>query len=172
MILMSAFLLLAAPVAATKAPLSSYEPQTVANWLQAEGYRAAIDPNKEEKEPSVGPIIRSSEGGVSFNIFFYNCTRKTKCEDVQFYVGWNYGDEKQPSAQLINQWNAQKRFTKAYLDNDGDPTLEMDVLFTNGKLDEASWRENFDIFVDALGEFQQSLNQEKKAGTSPQRSAT
>lgn len=32
----------------------------------------------------------------------------------------------------VNEWNLNKSYTKAYLDNDGDPVLEMDVDLEGG----------------------------------------
>ncbi len=36
------------------------------------------------------------------------------------------------SLDVINEWNMTKMFTKAYLDQDGDPVLEMDVDLDGG----------------------------------------
>ncbi len=43
----------------------------------------------------------------------------------------------------INAWNRDKRFGKAYLDDDGDPALEMNVNLRYGVS-----RKNFDDTVD------------------------
>jgi hypothetical protein len=47
-----------------------------------------------------------------------------------FYAGWE--TESAPSLSTINQWNMQSRFGRAYLDESGDPAIELDLLLVGG----------------------------------------
>lgn len=49
----------------------------------------------------------------------------------------------------VNDWNRSKKFTKAYLDNDGDPVLEMDVDLEGG----VTWKR----IEDSILTYNQSL---------------
>ena len=49
----------------------------------------------------------------------------------------------------VNDWNRSKKFTKAYLDNDGDPVLEMDVDLDGG----VTWKR----IEDSILTYNQSL---------------
>ena len=67
------------------------------------------------------------------------------------------------SVESMNTWNQEKRLTKAYLDADRDPTLEMDVVLAGGiTLD--SIRETLALFDYSVTAFRDHLKQtnEKK----------
>jgi hypothetical protein len=50
-------------------------------------------------------------------------------KNVQIYAGF-----KKPGTSLarINEWNSTKRYTRAYIDRDGDPVLEADLDLAGG----------------------------------------
>jgi hypothetical protein len=50
--------------------------------------------------------------------------------DCWFYGGFDTGGK--GDLEVINKWNNRSRGTRAYLDEDGDPCLEMDVDFEGG----------------------------------------
>ncbi len=50
-------------------------------------------------------------------------------EDAQLYIG--FGDVKVTSSQM-NEWNKGHRFGRAYMDDDGNPSLEADLDFAGG----------------------------------------
>lgn len=50
-------------------------------------------------------------------------------KSIQFYIG--FGDGK-ATAEKVNAWNKTKRFSKSYLDDDGDPCLELDLDLAGG----------------------------------------
>ena len=138
-------------------PLSSHDPQTVVAFLQAEGYRAKLNPNQNSKEASVGPWIQTSDGGTNITISFLNCKNRKQCADISFSSAWDFGTGKGPAAASLQRWNADKRFTKAYLDGEGDPVLEMDLLFTDGRLDRKTFANALEIFTDSVGDFEQAI---------------
>lgn len=162
--------LLAAAAPASGPALSSHDPQTVTAYLQSEGYRAKLEAS-DDKDPTVGPSIRTSDGGTNFSINFLSCKAKKQCADIIFTSSWDYDDGEGPSGTAMHRWNADRRFTKAYLDKDGDPVLEMDVLFIDGKLDQAAFATNLDIYTSALQMFEDVLDEERK-GSEPVGSGT
>ena len=48
---------------------------------------------------------------------------------LTLYGAWTGSDT---DLNEINQWNLERRFSRAYLDEDGDPTLESDLDFEGG----------------------------------------
>lgn len=52
----------------------------------------------------------------------------------------------------VNAWNQQRLFTKAFLDGDGDPVLEMDVDLAGG-ITEARLRDALRTYVQSHQEF-------------------
>lgn len=77
------------------------------------------------KDGQGDPKISSRVSSSKFEVYFYGCTENTQCKSLLFRAGY---DLKQGiSAEKVNEWNQQKRFTKAYINDDGDPRIEMDV---------------------------------------------
>ena len=64
-----------------------------------------------------------------------------------------YSYSKTPcSLRKINQWNKEKRFSRAYLDDDGDPCIEADLEFDGGVTRKAicEWIKTFRSSVRTL----------------------
>ena len=72
-----------------------------------------------------------------------------------FYFGISL--EGGTSAEEMNLWNAENRFTRAYMDEVGDPILEMDVLLYGGLSETAiaervrTWQLAMTDFMDYMG---------------------
>ena len=47
-----------------------------------------------------------------------------------------------PTPTVVNEWNQTNRFSRAYVDKDGNATIEDDLILTGGVT-----RENVEIFV-------------------------
>lgn len=50
-------------------------------------------------------------------------------ESIQFYV--SFSDSK-ATLSKVNTWNKEKKYSRSYLDNDGDPVLELDLDLAGG----------------------------------------
>jgi len=81
------------------------------------------------KEDNGNPRIAGKIKGVNYHILFLNCTDNRDCEDVQFYAGFL---DNKPTLEVINAWNAGRRFGRAYLDQDSDASVEFDVILHYG----------------------------------------
>jgi hypothetical protein len=94
---------------------------------------------------------------LTYTIFFYDCddAKQRACQSLLFYVGFSLDEA--VSAEDMNQWNAEQRFTRAYLDEVGDPILEMDVILYGGLSETAlaervrTWHLALNDFVEFLG---------------------
>lgn len=85
------------------------------------------------------PLIESRIDGTSFQVYFYGCEKT--CTAIQLSAGFDLDD---PMPQpMANRWNREKRFGKVWLDETGDPFVEMDI----GLAADGIGRKNFD---DAL----------------------
>jgi hypothetical protein len=81
------------------------------------------------KDNDGDPIITGKIDGIKYGIYFYGCTKNKDCDSIQFRTGWTVQSDK-PTLLKINAWNKGKRFGKAYLDSDGDPTIEINLLLS------------------------------------------
>ena len=98
----------------------------------ARGYGSATMETQSNGDPKITGKIE----GVTYQVFFMNCTDNSACEDLNFYAG--FLDNKQ-TLEVINSWNRDKRFGKAYLDSDLDAVIEFDLNLEHGVT-----RENLD----------------------------
>jgi hypothetical protein len=123
------------------------DPSSVAQALRNGGYTATVGTD------NVGdPMITSAYNGTTFQVYFYNCTDNRECATVQFHSGYDFN--RPISLDLINQWNRSQRFGRAYLDNEGDPILEMDVDLDDGGLSRLLFIDNVEFWTSVLGKFE------------------
>ena len=129
----------------------SQDPSTLVRALQKEGMAAKLGVDK-----AGDPMITSGVGGTTFQIFFYNCSETHKdCATVQFHSGY---DLKTPvGLDKINEWNRTKRFGRAFLDDENDPILEMDVDLDDGGLSQALFIDNIQFWSSILGQFEKHI---------------
>ena len=108
--------LLALPAsAATQAGISGPE---MVKILQDEGYQAKLSADADGD-----PMIESRMSGVTVYVYFYDCEAR-RCESLQFSVGLNLDNGSSPA--VVNSFNSEFRYARAYLDNEMDPFLKFD----------------------------------------------
>lgn len=93
--------------------------------MQDLGYRAQLDVD------DVGdPLIVSTASGYKFRVLFYDCDKREGCNAIQFWAGFD--TDEVGSIERMNEWNAEKRFGKAYIDDENDPIVEMHYNIEGG----------------------------------------
>lgn len=132
--------------ALAQALVSAEDPARLAEIVQKLGFQAKVDTD------NVGdPVIYSSSSGFDFTIYFYDCTDNERCKSLHFTAGYDL--PKGTGLDTVQQWNADKRFASAYLDNENDPFLQMDVN-TAGGITEKNFEEWLDLWQSLKGEFE------------------
>jgi hypothetical protein len=126
-------------------------PDSVAAALRAMKLPADIG-----KDQGGDPMIRSQFGGIKWTLFFYNCTNHKDCATVQFYAGYHFKDKSVP-LDKINEWNRNKRFSRAYIDKENDPVIEMDVDLDDGGMSQALFMDNLEFWQTLMGQFQEHI---------------
>ena len=91
----------------------------------ARGYGSASLTTQSNGDPQITGKIN----GITYQVYFRNCTNNTDCEDLNFYLGFL---DIKPTLEVINDWNLNKRFSRAYLDQDQDACVEMDLDLVEG----------------------------------------
>ncbi|HVR89575.1 MAG TPA: YbjN domain-containing protein [Novosphingobium sp.] len=130
------------------------EPNSIVSALLDGGYSAKLGTD------AVGdPMITSSVGGTTFQIFFYNCVEHRACATAQFHSGYDL--ESQVALELINTWNRTQRFARAYLDRENDPILEMDVDLDDGGMSRLLFIDNIEFWTTQVGEFEKRIGYRK-----------
>jgi len=100
---------------------SAANPQSIADQFEMLGYDARLDPYESGR-----PRIRSAILGVNYSVAFYGCLDDmTDCQGLMFTAGFDMSD---PSTwQFANGWNETRVYSRAFLDEDSDPYVQMPV---------------------------------------------
>lgn len=92
------------------------------------------------------PIWTFAHLGILITIISYDETTQGRYASLLFYTGWATEDE--ISLALINDWNSGSRFGRAYVDDSGDPVIELDLLMAGG-VTANTIREYITVFAEA-----------------------
>ena len=106
-----------------------------------------------EKDSTGDPMVSGTIGPTQYAVFFYGCTDGADCTTIQFMS--SYVNPGAVDATAINSWNAEKRFGKAFLDDEGDPVIEMNVNLWSG-VSENNLNDTFDwwrVVVESFEEY-------------------
>ena len=90
----------------------------------------AYGPASRQPDDDQGPWIRGEMDGTIYTISFLNCQNGANCTSVQFRAWWN--SEGAHTIEMMNDWNRQRRFSDAYIDDNGNATIEFDVNLAGG----------------------------------------
>ncbi len=127
----------AEPDAVKAGNIEARVPQSVLDAMQQMGFLATMD-----KDDDGDPLISSRISETRFHIYFYGCVENVECSSIQFVAGYDLDEDF--ALDLMNGWNEENRWTKAYLDDEGDPIMEMDLYLGGGGVS----RENFEEWLD------------------------
>jgi len=147
-------MLLAFLIAVEAAPVDNIRienPAEIVPVLQSLGYQAKLDLTGKV------PSIDSSTSGWKYTIYFQGCSEGKACKDLLFYAGWKRNKDGSPTLEQINEFNREYRFSRAYLDKEQDPAVEMDAMFTNHEMRRAAFEEHLDVWADVLAKFSKHI---------------
>ncbi len=130
--------------------VTATDPNSIVLALKAEGYSATLG-----KDKLGDPKIESNIDDTKFTIWFQNCRANEDCATIQFSTGY---DLKGPLAwDKVNEWNRTRRFGHAYLDDDADPYLQMDLDLDEGGMSQALFRANLETWAALVGAFEEHI---------------
>ena len=79
--------------------------------------------------------------GYNFIILPFSCDENgDDCKSVQFYTA--FAADTDPTLEEMNNYASENRFGRVYLDQDGDPAIEMDIDLEAGGMSEALFMDN------------------------------
>jgi hypothetical protein len=130
---------------ADEVPGSGVSSLEVAAALKNAGYPADITADQ-----SGDPLVRSSTGRVLFNVYFYQCGSRLRCQSIQFTAP--YRRTGVPPA-TIAAWNRDRRFGRAFLDSRANVWIAMDVEASRGITTEAL-EANVERWVTVMNAFE------------------
>jgi hypothetical protein len=89
--------------------------ENLAELMEGEGYAVEVNDDR---------FVQWKVDGYRCQVFVADDSQA-----VQFHVSFADGDA---TLKKVNLWNATKRFSRTYLDDDGDPHLELDLDLAGG----------------------------------------
>ncbi len=128
--------------------VNAANPEAIKAIVESQGWPATI-----VEKAGDDPYIESNRGGLKFLVLFMNCTENKNCKTLQYYMG--FSDAKDISLDKLNKWNKDKRFARAYKDNEGDPVLEMDVDLDFAGIPRENVGETFNTWASLMDSFRE-----------------
>ncbi len=92
------------------------------------------------------PAWTFTSRGILTTVVLYDRAANGRYESLLIYAGWS-ADGATP-LETINAWNRASRFGRAYVDEDGDPVIELDLLVAGG-ITMATIQAYLDVFAVA-----------------------
>ncbi|MGH6771852.1 MAG: hypothetical protein ACRECO_22860 [Xanthobacteraceae bacterium] len=127
--------------------------------LKAMGYTSSID-----TDDSGDPRVNMTIDGYNWSIYFYDCASGPRdarpCSSYQFYSG--YTTPKPVALTVINKWNTEQRYTKAYTavlkNGSSSARIEIDVRTAGTGADPGrTFRLHFNIMKDKAERFRKVI---------------
>lgn len=125
-------------------------PQDFIFYLGARGFDPEYTP-----EPGFEPVVYATRDGVNFAILFYQCDEATLeyCERFQFRARFTLdGKDDENTLEVMNQFNLEWVFGKAYINDDNEAVIEYPLTVENG-LSKRNLLAQFDLWEYVLDDF-------------------
>jgi hypothetical protein len=119
--------------------------QELAGIMEDAGYRAVLG-----TDDLGDPMVTSAASGAKFQILMYGCDAG-RCDSLQFNAGFDM--EAGIDHARVNEWNRERRFGNAWIDEERDPWLELDLDLEGGAT-AAQVRDYVELWDALLGQFQ------------------
>jgi hypothetical protein len=126
------------------------DPAGVLRALEAAGLEGEMD-----KDGEGDPMIASKIDGTNFRVIFYNCTNHQECATIQFHTAYSLTTP--VTLDKINAWNRRQRFGRAYLDDENDPVLQMDVDLDDGGMSTELFTDNVEFWQAIVANFEEHI---------------
>lgn len=100
------------------------------------------------------PLIHGIIDGTRYSVWFFGCTDGADCRALLMSAWWQGAP--QDALEAVNAWNRDKLFGRAYVDDDGDLTLDQ-PLTLDGGITRANLDDWFDWWRLSLREFEETV---------------
>ncbi|RMA42170.1 YbjN domain-containing protein [Rhodophyticola porphyridii] len=117
----------------------------------ARGFGAA---QMEAADRAGRPLVTGMLNGTRYGVLMYGCDEGDGCDSVQFFATFS---ESGSTLEFLNQWNADKRFGSAYLQEDGDVILHYSTSIRYG-VNQRNFEDTFDVWQVTLNQFVNRLS--------------
>jgi len=102
------------------------------------------------------PKLKVEYYGSDFVLYFYDCTDNSDCKSIQFFSG--YKTEGSVRKSKVNEWNAENRYSRAYISDSGSARIEHDLYLGNAGIDADDFAALVSKWTSAQGEFEEFID--------------
>lgn len=138
-------------MAAQAQSIAAADPDSVSGFLAHMGVEPEVTTDNQGD-----PLIKVSDRGFQFSIYFYGCSDNRNCTSVQFYSG--YKTEGSVSLEKINEWNTNRRFARAYLTDAGSARIEYDVYTGKSGIQAGDFSGLYGEWMEAIARFEAHID--------------
>ena len=100
---------------------SATDPQSLVDQFIGLGFDARLEPYESGR-----PRISAKIVGVNYSLAFYGCLDDmTDCRGLMFTAGFDLSEP--VGWEVANDWNETRVYSRAFIDEEGDPYVQMPV---------------------------------------------
>jgi len=133
---------------------SATDPQSLLDQFEGLGMDARLEPYESGRQR-----IRAKVAGVNYALAFYGCLDDmTDCRGMMFTAGFDMAEP--VGWEVVNDWNETRVYSRAFIDEEGDPYVQMPVP-TAEALSEDEIRRLVDIWESAVIKFTDTIGFER-----------
>lgn len=141
------------------APISHLNPSDIAIILTSAGF--GFEQLRDERGD---PLLRVKTGegakAAIVDIIFYGCGKDTTCQDILLKA--TFSPERPVALQAMNNWNAKNRWGRAFVNDKGMATIEMDINAYGG-IGREALESMIYTFFDIVKDFDEKLSKDPSA---------
>ncbi|SEH18349.1 Putative sensory transduction regulator [Sphingopyxis sp. YR583] len=106
---------------------------------------------QQEKDGDGNPVLQTQfDEGAKFTIYFYGCTDGAKCNSLQFHSLYTGS---KATVTTLNQFNLDRRFSRAVIESGGEAGLRMDFNLAAGGMSKALFLYNIELWDELMTVF-------------------
>lgn len=139
---------LAAPAAAQQVLASN--PNSLVDYFFSNGIPAQLT-----TDSSGDPLVEFRVDGDTMQVFFYDCTDNAGCLALQFYSGYRLDTGVELS--VINSWNTDRRFVRAYGTDSGAARIEMDIATGQDGISQVDFADLYSLWLKSTALFEERI---------------
>lgn len=138
------------PAPPMAAGLLASDPSAIQSAMLAEGFQAKLTTSS-----GGNPMITGKISKTDYWVYFQDCTDGANCKAIQFHSG--YLLSRPIDAAELNDFNARYRFMRAWLNDEGNPRMQMDLLMRDDGMGPKMFATYLDLWRQLVGHWEQQL---------------
>ena len=127
------------------------DPEMIQAMLLDYGYDAVVDWSNPDDV-----VVEGYLNETQFVVILYGCEEWTACTGLEFATGYDFPNGVDPTH--LNDWNRDTRFGAAYLDEQNDPVLTMDMNLAIDGIGRENFRDWLGLWHFLVEDFEAHLD--------------